>query len=40
MKRDFSYSIISLADIDNNKHLIFICDGDSKRVFIERENYE
>lgn len=37
MKRDFSYSIISLADIENNSHLIFICDADNHRVLVERE---
>ena len=37
MKREFNYEIISLENIDNNKHLVFICDGDSKTVKIERE---
>lgn len=37
MKREFNYEIIRLEDIENNKHLVFICDGDSKTVKIERE---
>ena len=37
MKREFKYSVITLADIDINSHLIFICDGDNKKVIVERE---
>lgn len=37
MIRKFDYRFITLEDIDNNNHLIFICDGDSKTVFVERE---
>lgn len=40
MKRDFSYSIISIADADANKHLTFVCDADEKRVKVESENNE
>ena len=38
MKREFEYETITLQDIENNKHLIFICCGDSKKVMIERED--
>ena len=37
MKREFNYGIITLQDIENNPHLIFICDGNYKRVIVERE---
>lgn len=37
MKREFNYGIITLEDIENNSHLIFICDGNYKRVIVERE---
>ena len=37
MEREFSYEIITLQDIECNPHLIFVCDGDSKKVKIERE---
>ena len=26
-----------IKDIENNPHLIFICDGDRKEVIVERE---
>ena len=38
MQRMFDYEEITIADIENNDHLIFICDGDSKKVIVEREN--
>jgi len=37
MIRNFNYETISLQDIENNSHLIFICDADSKKVKVERE---
>ncbi len=37
MERTFDYEDISTKDIDNNSHLIFICDGDKKEVIVERE---
>lgn len=37
MERTFNYEDISIKDIDNNSHLIFICDGDKKEVLVERE---
>ncbi len=40
MKRDFSYSNISLADAEANKHLTFVCDADSGRVFVTSDDYE
>ena len=30
MERTFNYEDISIKDIENNPHLIFICDGDRK----------
>lgn len=38
MKREFDYEVITLQDIENNSHLIFICDADSKKVKVERED--
>lgn len=35
MKREFNYSEITLKDIENNKHLIFVCDADNKKVKVE-----
>lgn len=35
--REFNYGIITLKDIENNSHLIFVCDGNYKRVIVERE---
>ena len=37
MERTFNYEDISIKDIENNPHLIFICDGDRKEVIVERE---
>ena len=38
MKRMFNYEEITIEDIENNNHLIFITDGDGKKVIVEREN--
>lgn len=35
--RKFNYENISIGDIEKNEHLIFVCDGDSHRVLVERE---
>ena len=35
--REFNYGTITLQDIEKNSHLIFICDGDYKRVVVEKE---
>lgn len=41
VKREFKYEVITLQDIYNNSHLIFICDGDNKKIKIEsREENE
>lgn len=37
MIRNFNYKDITLNDIENNKHLIFICDGDKVEVLVEKE---
>ncbi len=37
MKRVFNYEVITINDIENNKHLIFVCDADIKEVSIEKE---
>ena len=37
IKREFEYEVITLQDIKNNSHLIFICDGDIKKVKLESE---
>lgn len=33
----FNYGTISIGDIENNSHLIFVCMGDEKQVLVERE---
>lgn len=38
MKRTFNYEDISIKDIENNPHLIFVCDADSKKVIVERDD--
>jgi hypothetical protein len=38
--RYFDYKYISIGDIENNSHLIFICDADKKIVLVEREEEE
>ena len=38
MKREFDYLTISIADIEANKHLVFVCDGDTGKVKVERED--
>lgn len=35
--RKFDYESISIADIENNAHLIFICNADKKVILVERE---
>lgn len=35
MKREFDYGVITLGDIENNSHLIFICDGDKNKVIVK-----
>ena len=37
MERVFDYNTITINDIERNEHLIFICDGNYKRVIVERE---
>lgn len=37
MKKNFNYKEISIKNIDDNPHLIFICDADKKEVILERE---
>ena len=34
----FDYEDITIEDIENNNHLIFVCDGDTEKVIVEREN--
>lgn len=36
--KEFSYENITLHDIEINNQLIFICDGDNKKVIVEKEN--
>ena len=40
MEREFNYNDISIADIEANKHLTFVCDADTKKAIIESEDYE
>ena len=37
MKREFDYETITFQDIEDNSHLKFVCDGDSKKVKVERK---
>ena len=39
MALNFAYDCITLYDIDFNDNLIFICDGDNKKVIVESEEY-
>ena len=34
-KYNFNYNEITLQNIEDNKHLEFICDGDSKIVILD-----
>lgn len=38
MEKEFDYGVLTLRDIERNSHLIFICDGDNKKVIVERED--
>lgn len=33
----FNYDEMSIKNIEDNSHLIFICDADRKEVIVERE---
>lgn len=33
----FDYETITIQNIEDNKHLDFVCDGDNKKVRIESE---
>lgn len=35
--KTFNYEDITIEDIERNSHLVFECDGDSKKVIVERE---
>lgn len=37
MEKSFNYKEISIKNIEDNPHLIFICNGDRKEVIVERE---
>jgi len=37
MEREFDYKTITIQDIEENPHLTFVCDGDSKKVKVESE---
>lgn len=36
--REFDYNSITLQNIEDNEHFIFICDGDRKKVVIQKES--
>lgn len=38
--RKFNYDEITLKDIEDNEDKIFICDGDTKEIEIERNENE
>lgn len=33
-----NYEAVTLQHIENNPHLTFVCDGDSKKIKVESEN--
>lgn len=35
--REFDYENITFRDIEINQSLIFICDGDKKKVMVEQD---
>lgn len=37
MKGNFKYDAITIKDIENNSHFVFVCDADNKEVVVERE---
>lgn len=37
-KYNFNYDEITLQNIEDNKHLVFICDGDKKIIIIGGKN--
>ena len=39
MIRNFDYKDITLNDTENNKHLIFICSGDEKKVLVNKKEF-
>lgn len=38
MQRNFYYDCITIKDIEDNNHIIFICDGDKQKVILEKES--
>lgn len=40
MKREFDYNNLTILDIESNKHLIFVCDADNRKVIVESESNE
>ena len=40
MEREFNYKNITIADVEANKHLIFVCDADSGKAIVENKDYE
>lgn len=37
MEREFDYKDVDFRSIDLNPNLIFICDGDKKKVLVEQD---
>ena len=38
MKRKFDYEAITISDIENNSHFVFICDADKKEIIVEGDD--
>lgn len=38
MKREFNYENLDFRQIDLNPNLVFICDGDKKKVKVEQND--
>lgn len=34
MEREFNYNDISIADVEANKHLTFVCNADAGKVIV------
>lgn len=36
MKGKFKYDAITIKDIENNSHFVFVCDADNKEVIVDK----
>ena len=40
MEREFDYEEVDIRSIDLNPNLVFICDGDHKKVKVEQDGWK